>query len=81
MTAPSSRTCSTSERILTAGDQDEESSKDVASVESGSPSASIIISSDKVRNRKGSISRVWGTGGAAVKAVDIFPKKSGGLIT
>ena len=67
----------TSERILTAGDQDEESSKDVASVESGSPSASSIISSDKGRSRKGSISRVWGIGRAAVKAVDIFPKKSG----
>ncbi|KAL2051102.1 hypothetical protein ABVK25_008696 [Lepraria finkii] len=66
----------TSERILTAGDQDKGSSKDVASVESGSPSASNIISSDKGKSRKGSISRVWGIGCAAVKAVDIFPKRS-----
>ena len=66
----------TSERILTAGDQDKGSSKDVASVESGSPSASSIISSDKGKSRKGSISRVWGVGCAAVKAVDIFPKRS-----
>ncbi|KAK3178212.1 hypothetical protein OEA41_000345 [Lepraria neglecta] len=71
----------TSERILTAGDQDEEPSKEVASVESGSPSASSIISSDKGRSRKGSISRVWGIGRAAVKVVDIFPGESGWLMT
>jgi hypothetical protein len=67
----------TSEEIPAAADQIEEVSKDVENVERGSSPASSEISSAEGKRRKGSISRVLGLGRAAVKAVDIFPKKSG----
>ncbi|KAL2040202.1 hypothetical protein N7G274_007105 [Stereocaulon virgatum] len=67
----------TSEQILTDADQIEKVSKEVENVERGSSPASGEISSAEGKSRKGSNSRVLGLGRAAVKAVDIFPKKSG----
>ena len=65
----------TREQVLTDADQIEEVSNDVENVERGSSPASSEISAEG-KSRKGSISRVLRLGRAAVKAVDVFPKKS-----